>query len=144
MNLRKMAKITVTSALAMCMVATPMVSKASDDNVDFNFDLKPKYGNTTTPSARYRQTTNVKNKWKVNLKNSTEGNGTIATFWLTTRKDGKNVVSDKTHDVAQGSGAHYYDAKSSASQKDVYLAAENNNDSTNTYEVSGYWDEETN
>lgn len=86
----------------------------------------------------------VNNKWKVNLTNSAEGNGTLATFWLTTRSDGKNVVSDKTHDVAQGSGAHYYNAKASASQTDVRLAAENNNDSTNTYEVSGYWDEETN
>ena len=143
MNLRKFAKITVTSALAMCMVATPMVSKASDDNVGFSFDLKPEYGNSTT-SARYRQTTNVNNKWKVNLTKNAEGNGTLATFWLTTRSDGKNIVSDKAHDVAQGSGAHYYNAKDSASKKDVRLSAENNNSSTDSFEVSGYWDEETN
>ncbi len=143
MKLKKLAKILVTSTLAMCMVTTPMISKASDDNVSFSFNLKAHYGNSTT-STRYRQTTNTKNKWKVNLTNSTEGNGKVATFWLTTNADGTNIVSDDTHNIAQGSGAHYYDAKSSASQKDVRLSVENNNDSPNTYSVSGYWDEETN
>lgn len=30
-----------------------------------------------------------------------------------------------------------------ASQRDVCLGAENNNNSSSTYTVSGYWDEET-
>ena len=46
--------------------------------------------------------------------------------------------------MAQGTGAHYYKAKSKASKTDVRLGAENNNDSPNTYAISGYWDEETN
>lgn len=48
-----------------------------------------------------------------------------------------------THDVTQGTGDHYYSAYSSASQRDVCLGAENNNNSLRTYTVSGYWDEET-
>ena len=139
MNIKK----TVTAALAICMIATPMIAKASDDNIGFSFQLKPHFANSTT-TARYRQTSDVDNKWKVNMVNSTEGRGTIATFWLATKSDGTDIVSDTTHDVAQGSGAHYYKAKHTASKTDVRLAAENNNDSPNTYNISGYWDEETN
>ncbi len=65
--------------------------------------------------------------------------GTVATFWLD--KSGTRV-SD-VHDVAQGSGAHYYSAFSTANQSNVRLGAENNNASPNSYTISGYWDEET-
>ncbi|WP_338134598.1 DUF2712 domain-containing protein, partial [Anoxybacillus flavithermus] len=47
----------------------------------------------------------------------------MATFWLD--KSGTRV-SD-THDVKQGSGAHYYSAFSTANQSNVRLGAENNN-----------------
>ncbi len=143
MKVSKYKKSIAIGAIAIGLLGAPMISKASNDNVDFNFSLKEHYGNSTT-AARYRQTTNVKNKWKVDLTYNAEGKGKIATFWLTTKKNGTTVVSDKTHNVAQGSGAHYYDATSKASQRDVRLAAENNNDSNKTYVVSGYWDEETN
>lgn len=53
-----------------------------------------------------------------------------------------NMASDY-HEVDQGTGAHYYSADSNASQANVCLAADNNNYSTNTYIVTGYWDEET-
>ena len=113
-----------------------------DNNYEYAFKLKANYANSYS-SARYRQTQNTANKWKVNLKNSTEGAGTKATFWLAKDNDSYTRVS-ATHDVKQGSGAHYYNAYEKASQTDVRLAAENNNDSPNTYQISGVWDEETN
>ena len=126
---------------ALCMLMSPAVSKADEDNYYYEFKIKANYENSYS-AARYRQTTNTSNKWKVNLLNSTEGNETKTTFWLA--KDSNNALASGTHDVAQGTGAHYYNAKANASQTDVKLGAENNNYSSNTYTVSGYWDEETN
>lgn len=115
---------------------------ASDDDIGYSFTIKANYGNTYSDS-RYRQTSDSDNKWKVNMTYSSEGAGTITTYWLALFNGSHTVVSD-THNVKQGSGAHYYSATSGASQKDVCLGAENNNNSPNTYTVSGYWDEETN
>lgn len=114
----------------------------SDDDHSYSFNIKANYANTYSES-RYRQTTNTKNKWKVNMTHSAEGAGTITTYWLALFNSGHDAGSD-AYDVTQGTGAHYYNAYSNASQKDVCLGAENNNNSTNTYTVSGYWDEETN
>ncbi len=57
----------------------------------------------------------------------------------------EGLIAEKsgTHDVKQGTGAHYFTAYSGANQTKVCLAAENNNDLPNSYTVSGYWDEET-
>lgn len=129
-------------ALLAVLGTTTMTAWASDDNYGFSFSLKPHYANSYVAQARYRQTTNTNNKWKVNLQYNEEGAGKIATFWLA-KAEGKAAVS-AAHDVAQGTGAHYYPAYSSASQTDVTLGAENNNDSPNTYKISGVWDEETN
>ncbi|MEK4381414.1 DUF2712 domain-containing protein [Aeribacillus sp. FSL K6-2848] len=111
---------------------------ARNDNVSFHFTLKPKYKNSYS-AERYRETSNPKNKWKVNLAYSSEGKGTIATFWLD--KSGTRVSN--IYDVKQGSGAHYYTAYSTANKSYVRLGAENNNYSTNNYTIAGYWDEET-
>ena len=46
-----------------------------------------------------------------------------------------------THDVKQGTGAHYYTATAAASRTYVRLAAENNNNAP--CGVAGFWDEET-
>ncbi|MFQ7310803.1 DUF2712 domain-containing protein [Sellimonas sp.] len=73
---------------------------------------------------------------------SSEGKGTIATYWLALFNSSHTLASG-THNVTQGSGAHYYSAKSNASKSNVCLAVENNNNTTNTYTVAGYWDEET-
>lgn len=53
------------------------------------------------------------------------------------------MIEFRLHDIKEGTGDHYYSAFSSASQRDVCLGAENNNNSSSTYTVSGYWDEET-
>ena len=140
---KKIFKSTVASTLVLGMLAMPHITKASNDNYAYEFNIQAHYGNTYSPEARYRQTTDTTNKWKVSLENSTEGTGTKMTFWLAKDNAKKTVVSG-THDVTQGTGAHYYNAKSEASKTDVKLGAENNNDTTNSYTISGYWDEETN
>lgn len=132
--------LALTVATLMAINASPVF--ASDDNIGYSYTIKANYGNTYSDS-RYRQTTDTSNKWKVQMDYSGEGVGTITTYWLALFNQTHDAAS-AAHDVKQGSGAHYYKAKSNASQKDVCLGAENNNNSTNTYTVSGYWDEETN
>ena len=138
-------KKTAAFVAAMALIFTTGFAsvKASDDNVQFNnFKLKAHYANSYTAS-RYRQTTNTKNNWKVNLAYSSEGNNSIATFWLAKANSNHTRVS-ATYDIHQGTGAHYYNAWSGASKTNVCLGAENNNDSAKEYTISGYWDEETN
>lgn len=143
MKVKNILKRIGTFVIAFTLIISSVViSKAANDNHEYAFNLKAHYGNSYS-AARYRQTTNTANKWKVNLVSSSEGKGKKATFWLAKDNKSKTIVS-ATHDVAQGTGAHYYKAKSKASKTDVKLGAENNNDSPNTYAISGYWDEETN
>jgi hypothetical protein len=130
------------ATLALVVTSGISTVKASNDNIQFNFNLKAHYANTYSPS-RYRQTTNTNNKWKVNLAYSSEGANSIATFWLA-KADTNHTRVSGTYDVHQGSGNHYYNAWAGASQTSVCLGAENNNDSANEYKISGYWDEETN
>ncbi len=70
---------------------------------------------------------------------TSKGTGKIATYWLD--KSGTQVSN--TVDVQQGGGSYYRSAKQTASKSYVCLAAENNNYTSTTYTVSGYWDEET-
>lgn len=135
-------KVMIIFAMAMIIAMNTMTVFASNDNYGYSYTVKAEHGNTYTTS-QYRQTTNTKNKWKVDMTYSGEGVGTVTTYWLALFNDSHGVVSG-THNVKQGSGAHYYEATSGASQKNVCLGFENNNYSTNTYTVSGYWDEETN
>ncbi|MBE2912985.1 DUF2712 domain-containing protein [Anoxybacillus flavithermus] len=138
-KLKKYYNLGLSLAMGIGVLTFSNFTYATDDNIGFSFELKPNYGNSYSES-RYRQTTDPNNKWKVNLTYSSEGVGSIATFWLD--KSGTRV-SD-THDVKQGSGAHYYSAFSTANQSNVRLGAENNNYSPDSYVISGYWDEETN
>lgn len=136
--MKKILVIT-TVILELTGITAAAQETRTNDNIWFNFRVGANQGNGYT-SHQYRQTTNIHNQWKVNLEHSDEGSGTVSTFWLEL-DDGTNVTD--AHDVKQGSGNHYYDARSSASEKYVHLTAENNNVSGNTYYVNGYWDEET-
>ncbi|MEC1624682.1 DUF2712 domain-containing protein [Bacillus mojavensis] len=141
--LRKNFRFVLAGALGVTLLAgVNMAAKASNDNYGYAFMLQPKHYNNYT-DWRYRQTKHDDNPWKVNLKTSDEGKGTIATFWIEGVFDGRWFMASKTHDVKQGSGNHYYNANSIARQTNVKLGAENNNYSTNSYYISGYWDEET-
>ena len=70
-----------------------------------------------------------------------EGDKTLTRYWLE-GANGDNV--SKSVDISIADGAVYTPAYSSASQRNVYLTAENNNRNGDEYTVSGYWDEETN
>lgn len=139
-------KILTLLATVALIGSTSLTAQATDDNVSYSFNIKAKCQNTYS-TGRYRQTTNTSNPWKVDLAYSGEGAGTITTFWLAKYNSNHTVVSvggvDGTHNVKQGTGAKYYLASKKASQTNVCLGAENNNNVDKTYEVSGYWDEET-
>lgn len=95
----------------------------------------------TDANARYRQTKDPNNPWKVCLESSGEGKGSITTFWLEI-KSGKNVSTGVN--VKQGDPAKYSAAYNDANAVTVYLTGQNNNYSSAVYNVSGFWDEETN
>ena len=115
---------------------------ASNDKIDYSITVGSYHinGRIKKEDARYRQTTNVNNPWKVRLDESSEGNGTITTFWLENSNE-KNV--SKSQDVKQGKGFHYDNPNATANQTTVYLTAQNNNYDAHAYTVSGKWDEET-
>ncbi|WNB92541.1 DUF2712 domain-containing protein [Bacillus sp. NEB1478] len=138
-TVKKFYRVGLAGVMGLSLLAVGNMAFASNDNVPYSFTLKPGYGNSYS-AERYRQTSDTSNKWKVNLSYSSEGAGTVATFWL----DKSTTQVSDTHDVAQGSGNHYYTAFSTANQHDVRLGAENNNYSANSYSISGYWDEEIN
>lgn len=115
---------------------------AGDNNISFKFRIPGGSGkpNGQETDCRYRQTKSYDNPWKVNLKESGEGAGTRTEFWLE-KSSGKNVAPVVS--VKQGAGAYYREAFPSASQTNVYLTAQNNNENGKSYTVSGCWDEET-
>lgn len=138
-TIKKYYRVGLAGVMGLSLLTAGNVALASNDNIAYNFSLKPEHGNSYS-AERYRQTTDTSNKWKVNLSYSSEGKGTVATFWLD--KSGTRV-SD-VHSIAQGSGNHYFTAFSTANQSNVRLGAENNNYTTTGYTISGYWDEEIN
>ncbi len=77
---------------------------------------------------------------------STEGTNTLTTYWFE-KSNGTNV--SPTVDVKAGSGGlnsgrnYYIKGNSGANAANVRLTAENNNLSSSSYSVNGYWDEET-
>lgn len=83
---------------------------------------------------------------------SGEGVGTKTRYWLELGvENGSNVGTNVSPpvDVIAGNGSvnsgrnYYVRAESTANRKNVRLTAENNNYSSNTYSVTGIWDEET-
>lgn len=138
-----MKKLFILLLFGLFLLPNFIEVKASDDNYGFDMNVKTYQGNVRTGS-RYRSTTNTNNSWKVKMTDSWEcsdrGDGCITTFWLEVG-DGTNV--SKSVNKAENQGYTYTQAYSSASKKDVYLTAENNNYSGTTYRIKGVWDEET-
>ncbi|MEH7128324.1 DUF2712 domain-containing protein [Neobacillus drentensis] len=91
-------------------------------------------------APEYRSTTNRYEAWMVNVTESGEGNTAITQYWL--ENAGGTNVSD-AFPVAEIENTKYFPAYDNASQTDVYLTAQNNNYTSDTYGVTGYWDEET-
>ena len=138
---------TIRKKLSMVLVAVMALfygfanfASASNDNYVFDTIVKPYWLDNYNPGGRFRDTTHTNNPWKVNLRYSGEGRGTLTDFWLENRNDTR-VTNKET--VKQGVGAHYFKAYASASQTKVWLMCENNNFNGETYRITGYWDEET-
>lgn len=135
-NIRKRATVLFLAIMTVTAVWIPVY--ATDDNVAYEFDLKTDHENAYT-SGRYRETTNIYNHWKVDMRYHSRGDNAQATYWLA-KTSGKAKVSD-TVTTTPKVGAVYRAAYASASQVTVSLGAENWKDET--AHVTGYWDEET-
>lgn len=142
MNLLK-SKLVLTAVLMLMLVATAIPAFASDDNIAFKFSLQANGANSyvSDSAARYRQTTNTSNPWKVKVTEQTGDSDYKATFWLAKKASSNHKQVSDAHNVIAGSGAHYYDARDTASETNVVLGADNNNNVASR--VEGYWDEET-
>ncbi|ARM71674.1 hypothetical protein LMxysn_0039 [Listeria monocytogenes] len=139
----KNVRIIIALVIGIMVFAPAFHTKAADNNIGFDFKLKPNCANSGS-SSRYRETSSVNNPWKVRLDSSTEGKGTIASFWLGTYdKNGKAITGSAIMNVKQGAKTRYCGAYKVANKNTTYLAAENNNYTSKTYYVDGIWDEET-
>ncbi len=143
--MKRLVKIKVVVALLLGLATIGTVGAgsalASNDKWGYSFTIKANQANSHS-GKRYRQTTNTDNRWKVNLQSSNEkGKGTYTRFWLENNSN-KNV--SPSQNVKEDGGSYYKYAYSSASRKYVRLTAEDNSYKSETYHVSGYWDEETN
>lgn len=134
--------------LAMAIVATVFISVfafgatayGSDNDVPFLVQV-PGNQKKGYSKAEYRGSSGPEVPWKVDFTFSEEGRGTIMYFYLSGPWYSKqsNVKA-----VKQGSDKKYFAAYDSCKNMNVGLAVMNNNEKDgNTYEVAGYWDEET-
>lgn len=124
--------------VVMTITAVWIPAYASDDNIPYDFNLK----SDKTPAytaGRYRQTTNVYNHWKVDMRYHSRGDNAQATYYLA-KVSGKARVSDKITTTPKV-GAVKRSAYKAANQSNVCLAAHVFTAVSAT--VGGYWDEET-
>ncbi|MFJ7471459.1 DUF2712 domain-containing protein [Peribacillus frigoritolerans] len=141
----KKVRVIALGTILACSIGLGTLSvEAGNENSGYSFKIKKEQGNETT-GTKYRQTTTERNTWKVRMYKSEEGTNTYTTYWLET--NGTNV--SPAVDVKAGSGGinsgrnHYIKGNAGANATEVRLTAENNNYSSSTYSVDGYWDEET-
>ncbi|MCD7723398.1 MAG: DUF2712 domain-containing protein [Clostridiales bacterium] len=125
--------------LTLCVGTATCSYAATDDNISFSLGVKALQANSYTGQEK-RSTTNPKNSWKVDFNSSSETKGTVSTFWLVNTSH--SAVSAK-QDIKVGAAPLYSPAYSSANNTYVQLAVENNTNTTESYSVKGYWDEET-
>ncbi|MFD2616036.1 DUF2712 domain-containing protein [Terrilactibacillus laevilacticus] len=141
---KKILFFILTLVLSLGVVGSFKAYAYDDNNISFSFTIKADQTNSDTGTQPRATTT--RNTWKVHMYKSEEGTGTLTTYWLE-NKNNTNV--SPAIDVKAGSGStssggsYYVRADSGANNEDVKLTAENNNYSSHTYSVYGYWDEET-
>lgn len=141
MRMKQIKKwIGVFCAMAFILITQTVKVSASNDNHPFSFTMLGEYENSYS-IERYRQTSSCSNPWKVIFTYSEEGKGTKANFWLARESDKKK--SSGVYTVVQSNIATYGEALVYANETDVCLGCENNNYSTKSYSIAGYWDEET-
>lgn len=138
---KKISSIIMALLVIMTLSVNTLVAYASaDSEFDYLFTIKASQAVSRYSDGHFRSTYNNNNAWKVNLEVSGEGDGTATSFRLGLSD---NSGGSEWHAVAQGSGDHYYSATDAADWTTVYLQGKNNNNTTKSYTISGYWDEET-
>lgn len=125
------------TVVAVTFIAAAVPVFAIEDSIAYEFNLKTGYANAYS-EGRYRQTTNLQNKWKVDMRYHSRGTTKRATYWLARTGDKERV--SETVDATASSSKRYLPAWKGASQCNVCLGCENYDNATAT--VSGYWDEE--
>lgn len=128
----------VTLATTFC-VLMGITANATYVCNDYDGRIKAYHANTRFEFA-LRSTNQTANPWRVAIRESGEGKGTITTFWL---EDfyGNNVSAD-INVKYDGYSEYYASPYSTANGIDVYLTAENNNYNAASYNLRGYWSEE--
>ncbi|MGE1164474.1 DUF2712 domain-containing protein [Peribacillus simplex] len=105
----------------------------------FAFNIQPNQGNTRSEGA-YRSANTTAIPWGVQVDSSNEsGDKTYTRFWIE-GVDGTNV--SESANVLEDSGDKWVNPYSTANQRTVYLTAENNNYNSESFLVTGFWDEE--
>lgn len=138
--------IIATFIAAIVLLATVYIQPAfayENNNVAFHFPIASYYGNGQEGVGRYRSTESPQNTWKVKMTDSSErpvADKTMSKFWLE-KSTGTNVTYTWT--VLEDDDPLYATTFTSGCQTWVWLTGENNNFNGNTYNVEGYWDEET-
>lgn len=143
MSFKKRVLIGITTGvIALSALGFSASAYGSDNNIGYSYSV-PGGQNWGFSDAEYRGASDTSVPWKVNFTYSSEGAGTCMQYFLAgTEWFSPSKLSDYKL-VKQGSGAKYYRAYDSAYKRDVRLGARNNNNVSNSYTVSGYWDEET-
>lgn len=107
--------------------------------------IKQHKANTWLDKA-YRDTTDKGVPFRVRLDNSTEGEeegkysrNTYTTFWI---EDASEKNLSPVRKVLEQDGYYAQDTFDGAGRKYVYLTAEDNEDTTHIYKISGKWKEE--
>jgi Protein of unknown function (DUF2712) len=143
--MKKEAKIKIASlglalGIAAGVIVPASISYATDDDIGYTFTIQG-WQQNTSGTARYRETSDTTNAWKVRVTNSTESGGdTYTRFWLQNRDSGSNVSASMN--VMEDKGYYYNNPYSSANKSWVRLTAENNNYNNDVFDVTGHWDEE--
>lgn len=138
---KKFISIGICLSAAVALMVPSAFATYQNNNIGFSFRIQGSVDNAQEAKKRFRDTKENTNSWKVQMRTSGEGKGTITNFWLENEK-GKSASSE--YSIKQGDVARYKKANDKGDHTNVLLTAENNNFfSTKTYNVSGYWDEET-
>ena len=141
---KKFTAIVIALLVVSAISASSLVAMASvDENIEFSFSVTAHNSITQETDGRYRSTSDNNNAWKVRLITSTETDATKGCgsyFCLGLENE---ELASAWYLVERSSGAHYYPTNDEADFETVYLQCKDNNNSSKTYTVGGYWDEET-
>lgn len=139
-NKKSMAvSIVIVLAMTLTMLLASSAKSFATSDTGFHFRVLPRQENGQEVTGRRRGDVSPSNQWWVKLTHSGEGKGALTDFWLEA-KDGTNVSSSMR--VRCGAGWYGKGAYASASNRKVFLTAEDNNYKVTGYTVSGRWQQQ--